>query len=160
MSEMKMRGILAAVDLGPQSEDLLAWAGWFARLFRANVEVVHALSIGLLPYFTQAQTETLAALLRKECGIVGERIKQLASKASRDVSFTVNVVDGPALQVIRAVVQEDKPDLLVIGSHGHGRLQRMLPDLWPKTCFGRRTVRPSSSNPSCQKPARAACCVL
>jgi nucleotide-binding universal stress UspA family protein len=126
MAEFRMTSILAAVDLGSQSEDVLSWARWFAKLFCAKIEIVHALWLDLPPYFTEAETKPLAAQLKRQRGAIGKRIKELAARMLGDVPFSVTVHEGPALEVIRAVAQERHPDLLVIGSHGHSRLQRML----------------------------------
>jgi nucleotide-binding universal stress UspA family protein len=126
MAELTVSRILAAIDLGLQSEDVLGWARWAAKLFRAEVEVVHALTLELPPYFTEAATRTLAAQLKKRRGAIGKRVRQLAARVLGDVPFSVEVREGLALDVIRTVAQETKPALLIIGSHGHSRLRRML----------------------------------
>src|SRR5579859_243697 len=126
MAEFTMNRILAALDLGPQSKEILNWARWFAKLFNAKVEIVHALWLDLPRYFTEAETKPLVAEMKRERGAIGRRIKQLAVRALGDVSFSVIVREDQALDVIRAVAQESQPDLMVIGSHGHSRLQRML----------------------------------
>ncbi len=121
-----MKRILVAVDLGPQSEDLLRWARWFAVLFGASVQVEHAVSLVLPPYFTEAQTKTMAEGVKREFGAIGKRLKQLAKKFLGDVPFTLRVQEGYPLDIIRAAVQETRPDLLILGSHGHGVLRRLL----------------------------------
>lgn len=126
MTTLKITRILAALDMGPQSEEVLNWARWFAKLFSARIEIVHALWLELPPYFTEAATKPLVAELKKERGAIGKRIKQLAARVLADIPFSVVVREGHALEVIRAVAQESQPDLLVIGSHGHSRFQRML----------------------------------
>lgn len=139
MAELRMTRILAAIDLGLQSEDVLSWATWFAKLFGARVEIVHAVTLDLPPYFTEAETKTLAAQLKRQRGAIGKRIKQLATRVLGDVPFSVIVREGLALEVIRAVVEETHPDLLVIGSHGHSRLQRMLLGLVAENLFREST---------------------
>jgi nucleotide-binding universal stress UspA family protein len=126
MAELTMKRILAAVDLGSQSEDVLSWARWLAKLFGAEVDVVHAVTFDLPPYFTESETNKLAAELKKQRGAIGKRIKHLAARVLGQAPFSVTVREGLALEVIRAVTQETKPDLLVIGSHRHSRLRRML----------------------------------
>jgi nucleotide-binding universal stress UspA family protein len=126
MAKVTMKRILAAIDLGSQSEDVLGWARWLANLFGAEVGVVHAVTFDLPPYFTESETKKFAAQLKKQRGAIGKRIQHLAARVLGEVPFSVTVREGLALEVIRAVTQETKPDLLVIGSHRHSRLQRML----------------------------------
>jgi nucleotide-binding universal stress UspA family protein len=126
MTEAGMMGVLAAIDLGPQSEDVLSWARWFAKLFASKVEVAHALWLDVPPYFTEAETQPLLAQLKKEQGAIGKRIKQHAARVLTDVPFTITVREGHPVEVIRTLAREMRPDLLVIGSHRHSRLERMV----------------------------------
>ncbi len=121
-----LKRILAAVDLGPQSAEVLEWARWFAMLFGTSVDVIHSVSVDLPPYFTETQLATFSAELGKERVGVERRLKRLAADVLRNVPFEVTVVEGAAIETIRRAVERVRPDLLVIGSHGHGRWRRLL----------------------------------
>jgi len=123
---VELKRILAAVDMGPQSTEVLEWARWFAMLYGASIEVVHAISMDLPPYFTETQVAAFAAGLKKERVGLDRRLKRLAADVLEKVPFEVTVVEGTAIEVIHAAVQRVRPDLLVIGSHGHALWRRLF----------------------------------
>jgi len=123
---VELKRILVAVDLGAQSAEVLEWARWFAKLYGTRVDVVHAISVDLPPYFTENQLTAFAAELRKERVGVEKRLKRLAGDVLGNVPFEVTVVEGPAIEAIRRAVERVRPGLLMIGSHGHARWRRLL----------------------------------
>jgi nucleotide-binding universal stress UspA family protein len=113
--------ILCAVDLGPQSRKVLAWAAAMARELDAHLHVVHALpeELGEARYFDPGWRVTLAQSDR-------EQIELLVRDAGVDAEILLDSGDVP--QVIRKVAESVGADLVAIGRHPNagilGRLRQ------------------------------------
>jgi nucleotide-binding universal stress UspA family protein len=113
--------VLAAVDLGPQSDAVLAWAAGFARTVGATLTVMHvapSIEGELGEYFDPNWRETFARPVRER---LARSLKTLEAEAELQVAF-----GDPAKQVAEAA-QAIKADLVVIGrgqtEGGLGRLR-------------------------------------
>ena len=116
----QLRRISCAVDLGPQSSNVLHWASRLSREFEMQLSVIHvaeSLDPGTLDYYAspewrhqvimQAKTD-LSKLLQAD-GIVAET--------------HIDVGSAPGAVVERA--RQLRADLLVIGRSGHGAAGRL-----------------------------------
>ncbi|HVV91254.1 MAG TPA: universal stress protein [Solirubrobacterales bacterium] len=56
----------------------------------------------------------------------GEIIREALAEIPKDVGVTTRLEHGEIATTILKVVAEDQYDLLVMGSHGHGRVHRAL----------------------------------
>jgi nucleotide-binding universal stress UspA family protein len=97
--------LLCAVDLGPESQRVLAWASQFAKDSQARLEIVHVLSSPA----SSGERENLAKL-------------QAATEAQ---AAAVSIREGEAAKTVCSVAGSIGADLLVIGrgSHESGRLR-------------------------------------
>jgi nucleotide-binding universal stress UspA family protein len=126
MNDWKLTRILCAVDLSPASFDVLSWAGLFASSFGAGIEVVHAVSFTAPPYITPSQFEALIGESNSLRAAATKQVADLVEKAAPGISAKIHVREGHPLEVIRKQISESKPDLVIMGSHGHSRLERVL----------------------------------
>jgi nucleotide-binding universal stress UspA family protein len=117
------RNILVAVDGSPDADAALAHAAELARDQRARLTLVTA--VPQLP-----ATALLASGAAPPRGEVlkhyAELLRVAAATLPEDVSVTTLLVEG---QPARALVERAKSgafDLIVMGSHGHGRLHTSL----------------------------------
>ena len=94
--------ILCAVDDSEAAGPVLDTARWLAERLRARLIVVRAASEG------SDEAEQLAALVRARSG---------------DEQIEVRVLAGSPAQAIQEAADEVNPELLVVGSRGHGRLR-------------------------------------
>lgn len=106
---LPFRSILCAVDLGPQSEKAVAWAGWLQREFDAELTLLHA---------TTAVPDTgdvaEAAWRRQVREAVEEELDRL-QQATGAKAARIIVERGEPAQVICAAAAKVHPDLAVIG---------------------------------------------
>jgi nucleotide-binding universal stress UspA family protein len=114
--------ILCAVDLGPQSRKVLAWAAGIAGELDAHLYVVHVLpelGIGEASYFDPDWRVGLAQSDR-------EQIELLLRDTGVNAEILLDSGDVP--QVIRNVAESVRADLVVIGRHPNagilGRLRQ------------------------------------
>jgi nucleotide-binding universal stress UspA family protein len=129
-----IRSILYATDLGLYAPYVLQHALSLARVFNAQLYVVHAVEpLGLFAESvlqTYLDDDTLKELRAKGLGTVMSNIEQRVLEGFRDemgeavqdldMIRAVRVVQGDPPQVILEEVQKLSVDLLVVGSHSHG----------------------------------------
>jgi nucleotide-binding universal stress UspA family protein len=111
-----LSNITCAIDLGPQSQETLSWAAWFAEEFGARLTVVHVLSV-------LGQHELANLELMKE---TAEAKLRLLMKGL-PTTPCLEILMGDPAKAICAHVKESASDLLVIGrgtaGHAFGRLR-------------------------------------
>jgi len=117
------RNILVAVDGSPDADAALAHAAELARDQRARLTLVTA--VPQVP--ATALLASGAAPPRSEViKHYAELLRVAAAELPEDVSVTTLLVEGPPA---RALVERSRSgafDLIVMGSHGHGRLHTSL----------------------------------
>jgi nucleotide-binding universal stress UspA family protein len=117
------RNILVAIDGSPDADAALAHAAELARDQRARLTLVTA--VPQVP--ATALLASGAAPPRSEViKHYAELLRVAAGSLPEDVSVTTLLVEGPPA---RALIERSKSgafDLIVMGSHGHGRLHTSL----------------------------------
>jgi nucleotide-binding universal stress UspA family protein len=120
----RVRRVLLATDLGSASDLATDWAFDLARLHGAALLVVSVIdeddlvpagSVGRSPRWDQ---------IRDDRQIAAQRLVDVGRTHGVDVSFLVwtgNVADS-----IVAAAQAESADVVIVGSHGRGRLGRLL----------------------------------
>lgn len=119
-----MHRILAAVDLSDSTQPVLQYSAELARVEHANLAVVHAIqaaapinavawnggvSLMASPEDERAEFESSLGLLHQFVESTG--LANVDCMCER----------GSAAQTIREIAQRLHADLIVLGSHGHGR---------------------------------------
>lgn len=110
----KLRRVLVGVDLEDSSASAVAAAGVLARMFGATVTVVHAQSLEMPAYFTDAQMDALEAEREEGHARVATELQEFAARRT-DVPVSPLVEEGtPAAVILRAAPAYD---LVVVGTH-------------------------------------------
>lgn len=108
-SAITIRHVLAALDLGPQSQKVLEWASWLARAFDARFSVVHAtpsIEVKAGEYFDPEWRQHLVGEARRE-------IARLQQQAGSSAEVIIEAGDAP--RVVAGVADRIKASVLVIG---------------------------------------------
>ena len=117
------RNILVAVDGSPDAEAALVHATALARDQRARLTLVTA--VPQLP--ATAMLASGAAPPRSEVvKHYAEMLRKAADTLPEDVSVTTLLVEGPPAKALIERARSGAFDLIVMGSHGHGRLHQSL----------------------------------
>ena len=117
------RNILVAVDGSPDADAALAHAAELARDQRARLTLVTA--IPQLP--ATALLASGAAPPRSEViRHYADMLRKAADALPEDVSVTTLLVEGPPARALIERSRSGAFDLIVMGSHGHGRLHASL----------------------------------
>lgn len=117
--------ILLAVDFSDGSQAAAEKAAQLAELFDARLSLVHVvefLGLGFNPEFPILDGLELEKRLIESAG---QRLRELAQKLGHaDAGIQVEV-GSPKHEICR-VAEEDRVDLIVVGSHGRHGLQLLL----------------------------------
>src|SRR3954449_3534866 len=117
------RNILVAVDGSPDAEAALAHAAELARDQRARLTLLTAIP----PIPATALLATGAAPPRSEVvRHYSDLLREAAATLPEDVSVTTLLVEGPPAKALVERSRSGAFDLIVMGSHGHGRLHTTL----------------------------------
>lgn len=127
MGEKEFRRIVAAVDLSAASGPILAWAGRLAQVENARLAVFHAFWIDFPPYFSESQLEEFRRQAADQRSVVLGRLRDLVRRhVPEGVEVQIAVEDGHALEALVRYLDEENPDLIVMGSHGRTGLARLM----------------------------------
>jgi nucleotide-binding universal stress UspA family protein len=110
-SEASQRALSQAVDL--------------AKLCNAKLHTIYVVETGLFSSLPMEGTvEIMYSVLEKE----GEEVMERAKKYATEKSITVitHMKQGHAGSEILALAEEEKSDLIIVGSHGKSNTDRLL----------------------------------
>jgi nucleotide-binding universal stress UspA family protein len=146
------RNILVAVDGSPDAEAALTHAGELARDQRARLTLLTAIP----PIPATALLATGAAPPRSEVvKHYSELLRQAAATLPEDVSVTTLLVEGPPAKALIERARSGAFDLVVMGSHGHGRLHTTLLGCVSQKVLHASPVPVLLARAPCEEPAPA-----
>jgi len=120
---MMFKKILLATDGSPHAEEALEYARDLALRDDAQVIVVHAVP-PVPAYLGEPEWQELASRNVAEGEQVAGHAAENLRKAGVDV--IVEVLEGPPADAILRVADVRQPDLIVMGSRGHGEVASLL----------------------------------
>lgn len=122
-----MRNIVAAIDFSERTEAVLRLATNQARAFSSHLWLVHvaAPEVGFIGYDAGPQSvrDNVAKHIRER-----HREIQAMAEAVREqgVESTALLLRGSTVKALLAEAEKLEVDLIVLGSHGHGLMHRVL----------------------------------
>lgn len=125
MSLKKPRTIIAALDNSPRAQGVLDEAIDLAQKLGGQIVLVRAVGIPheIPPEALNAEPGNVPEILER---IAREGLEKLASTVPEGLLKGVRVNTGVPWQVICRDADEEKADLIVIGSHGYHGIDRLL----------------------------------
>ena len=123
----RFRNILVAVDFSQTSDDACAVAAEFSRTFRAQVHLVHVVPSVHIPYAMEPIGFDFGSYIRQSTDAAHAQIADLAARhpIERSLLTTAVLSGAPAAELVR-YAEEQANDLIVLGAHGHGIVDRLL----------------------------------
>ncbi len=120
-----MKQILVGLDGSPRAAGILSSAATVARATGAKLTLVR--SVGIPPDvpedFWKTTDEPLIELLQRHAR---ESLEVLAASAPKELLGGCEVIVGVPWQTVCDRAREIGADLVVVGSHGYGGLDRLL----------------------------------
>jgi len=117
--------ILIAMDGSEASQRALSQAIDLAKLCNAKLHTIYVVETGLFSSLPMEGTvEIMYSVLEKEGEEVMERAKIYAS--GKNITVITHMKQGHAGSEILALAEEEKSDLIIVGSHGKSNTDRLL----------------------------------
>jgi nucleotide-binding universal stress UspA family protein len=122
-----MKKILVATDFNELAATAMRFAGTLARQSGAELIVVYADTFEPPPEFTSAQIESVAQSIERSRRRAKEELERHAAKhIPSGVRWRTIVVEGTPATAILHTTQIEHADLIAMGTHGRGALQRLI----------------------------------
>jgi len=123
-SPVSIKNILFVTDLAEASRAALPYAIALAQRYHSQVVLVHAL--GAVP-FSPIPYEAVPPLDTRPRQMVLPQLEELRKECIvNGIPTKLALKDGELLEVMDMELREEKPDLIVLGTHSHGALHRLL----------------------------------
>lgn len=145
------------------SPTVLQWAGAFAQLHGARIEIVHSEWLDYPPYFLPTQTGELTASGRNNWAALLENLQKLIrDTVPAGVSTEITLLEGHPVETILKRARLGNPDLIVMGSHGRSGISRLrlgsvAENVIQQTASPTLVVRAPNGNPVSPKISRILC---
>lgn len=125
-----MKIIVVAVDFSNATPGVLEQAKLQARSQGARLHLIHVIEPepSYAAYgFTPSEVPALQAYQGEAKRRATEKLQQLAREASVGLpDATAQIAEGSPLRCIAECVGLQQPELLILGSHGHGAIASLL----------------------------------
>jgi nucleotide-binding universal stress UspA family protein len=122
-----MNTILAPLDFSPVSTEVLATARELAKALEARIVLLHVVPPPVIMTAYGMATSDMSDFLAGDHAQARERLAHYRAELEKQgLQVTDLVVQGPAVDSILLVAEEQKANMLVLGSHGHGGLYEFL----------------------------------
>ena len=152
---LHLRKVLVATDFSRSSIAALSYAENLVNLYGKELLLTHVVSAG-----NASPPEPLAVFAAPEIGqAMAEDLEQLTNQLRRrGIQARAILSEGPVADALETLVQQEKPSLLVTGTHGAHGLERLIlgstaEAILRKVSCPVLTVGPSCANIGCTNPA-------
>ena len=122
-----MKTILVPVDFNPLATAALHYAAQLAQQSGATLIVMYADTFEPPAEFTAEQTGTVAASIADSRRRTAAELERYAHvHVPETVAVQTEVREALPVEGILAAIEEHRPDLVVMGTHGRGALSRLM----------------------------------
>lgn len=122
----QLNRILVPLDESEQARSAYAFAVDLAERSDAEVVIAHAVEPPLVLYDRPEFAEVLLDVTRQGEAEWQNRLAELIAEAPEGVRVRGEVVIGPASALLVELLEREKPDLVVSGSHGVGGIKMVM----------------------------------
>jgi nucleotide-binding universal stress UspA family protein len=122
---MKITKIVVGIDGSPRSAGVLAAAREVAERSRARLVLVHAVSLpaGVPPEYYVYPPEKMPEVLERDAR---KLLEGYARELPKELEYVLRPSVGTAWNTLCGVAKDEQAELIVIGSHGYGGMDRLL----------------------------------
>jgi nucleotide-binding universal stress UspA family protein len=126
MSDRFPSRIVCPVDFSDLSAAALRLAAHLANSTGAGLTLAHAWRFDVPPYFTPDRAGEFVEQYRGAAGAARQALEEFASRTAGLTGAEILVEEGDPVSVVLDVSQRARADLVVMGTHGRGGLQRLM----------------------------------
>ena len=125
--EFAPKKILSLIDLSPASANVLKWTRLFAEKFGSRVQILHAMWPPVPRAVSEAEGEQLLGEFEERRVELRRAIRAQADEVlGNRIHCDIEVGVGHPVKVVLDGISQMRPDLIVLGSHGHDGMARSL----------------------------------
>jgi nucleotide-binding universal stress UspA family protein len=122
-----VKNILAAIDYSESATDVLKTAAGFAEAFEANLTVLHVDDAATVIYDPPTDDEDGLDKLTQQDPLLADSVDRIQSWLfRRGLHAILLMVNGITAENILSAAERLNTDLIVIGSHPHGKFLHLL----------------------------------
>ena len=124
-----MKRILTAIDFSESTEKVIARAKKMTKESNGELLVIHSETLNsyisaITTEFNQTPSMELIATEKKK---IEDRLQEIHDNLSKDgVKSKCILIEGPTVDNILKEAEKFKADLIIIGSHKHGKFYHLL----------------------------------
>jgi len=125
--EFAPKTILSLIDLSQATANVLQWTRLFAEKFGSEVQILHAMWPPVQRAVTQEEGEHLLEEFEERRVELRRAIRDQADEVFRkQIPCEVGIGVGHPVKVVLDGIAQSRPDLIILGSHGHDGMARSL----------------------------------
>lgn len=124
--EATLKRILVPLDDSEQARAAYTFALDLASRTQAEIVIAHSVEPPLVLYDRPEFAEVLLDVTREGEAQWQERLEKLAADAPEGVTVRSKVMVGPAAALLIELIDSERPDLVVSGSHGVGGVKKLV----------------------------------
>jgi nucleotide-binding universal stress UspA family protein len=122
--KIQLANILVATDFSPVSHRALDYAISLARRYDSHIYLTHVISANAYPL---AAPEVTVGLVETQRRAAQNKIQEmLFSGRLNDVPYDILIEEGGLWPAIQRVIEKQGIDLVVVGTHGIGAIQKVV----------------------------------
>jgi nucleotide-binding universal stress UspA family protein len=121
-TKISLRNILYATDFSPAAEVALPYVLGLARQYGATVHAIHARYPATFPIVGPEAMPQIMEAAEAQSKFEAKQLHEMLSCVSHDVTIR----EGELWPTINEMVQQQKIDLIVVGTHGRTGMARVL----------------------------------
>ncbi|KPK66274.1 MAG: hypothetical protein AMK73_00495 [Planctomycetes bacterium SM23_32] len=127
MEDISVSTIVCAVDFSEYAEHALRYAVYLARVFKADLKLLHVVEIPFLPSYSLAGVPDLSLPVDEIEEGARQNMQALLERTRADYERAEGEVrTGTAFLEIINYARETDADLIVVGTHGRTGLRHMI----------------------------------
>ena len=125
--EFAPKTILSLIDLSQASANVLKWTMLFAEKFGSEVQILHAMWPPVPRAVTEAERQQLLGEFEERRVELQRAIRAHADEVfGNQIRCVIAVGVGHPVKVVLDGINQVRPELIVLGSHGHDGMARSL----------------------------------
>ncbi|HYL85690.1 MAG TPA: universal stress protein [Candidatus Angelobacter sp.] len=122
--KIQLAKILVATDFSPASNNAFAYAVSLARCYDSRILLAHVIALDAYPLAAPEVTTHLVETQRRAAEAKIQEV--LFSGQLQDVPQDTLIVEGPLWPAIQRLIEKQAIDLVVVGTHGIGAIQKLV----------------------------------
>ena len=149
-----LKRILVPTDFSDNARHALTYGISFAREYEAELVLLHVVETVPVGYASDLFPVPMAEVFQEMSGYAKTELAKVAEEArAKGVTVRETVVQGKPSAEIARVASEEKIDMIVLGTHGKGMLDKAIFGSTTERVV-RRSPRPMRSNASSSRQRR------